>query len=533
MSWPEVENAIEKNSFALLPIGCIEGHGPHLPLRTDLIIAEYLGQRVAEETGGLLLPALLYSQTWSLKDYPGTVSIDTETLAQTIKEIVQSLERHGVTRVFVLNCHAGNLEAIKAVERELQREGKVRTVNLTLPGMEEAIHRFCETPRWHSFYIHAEEMETSIMLAIAPDVVDMGKAVKEYPAKPVYFGPVSISWREMTHSGVIGDATVATAGKGQQIMDMIVARTVAFINSYNRKHPPNGIGKNLSPSYRPELAAVPEEFGTNQTQRRGSLISRYTHHDLSLMSWPEVETAINETGFAILPLGVIEAHGPHLPMNVDVVIAEQVAKLVADKTGALLLPALPYGQTWSLRDFPGTISLSNATLVKILLDVANSLAYHGLRRLFIMNGHLGNLDAIKAAEREAQKEGYTRIINLNMPGLPEAMQKVCTTRRAHPFYFHAEEAETSMMLAIRPDLVKMPKAVAEYPEFPAEFGAVSISWRDLTRSGVLGDPTVATAEKGRLLIDMVATQAAAIVQAYNHDHPIGAEQFVKPVQWPS
>jgi creatinine amidohydrolase len=89
--------------------------------------------------------------------------------------------------------------------------------------------KFCSSEKWHKTYVHAEEYETSAMLAIRPDLVDMSKAVKEYPEIDPLLGPISIPWNEFSKSGVVGDATVAKAETGQAILDYIFDKSVEII----------------------------------------------------------------------------------------------------------------------------------------------------------------------------------------------------------------------------------------------------------------------------------------------------------------
>jgi len=108
-------------------------------------------------------------------------------------------------------------------------QNKGRMVNLVLPGYKTAIDEFCTAPRWHPVYAHAEEYETSAVLAIKPELVDMSKAVSEYPDENPLLGPTSIAWDEICTSGVFGDATTATAEKGHKILDRIIDSSLTLI----------------------------------------------------------------------------------------------------------------------------------------------------------------------------------------------------------------------------------------------------------------------------------------------------------------
>jgi len=229
MSWTEYESAVRKTDFALLPIGAIEQHGPHLPMGTDTIIAEYICERLAQETGGILLHSLAYTPSFSLRLYPGTVRVSDETFTKTIMEISDGLYQHGIKTIYAFVAHLGASSACQAAERELLIESKINLVRLVIPGYLEAIDKYCVSKRWHKTYVHAEEYETSAILAIRPDLVDMSKAIKEYPKVDPLFGPISLPWNDFCESGVIGDATVATAETGKKILDHIFQKTLGLI----------------------------------------------------------------------------------------------------------------------------------------------------------------------------------------------------------------------------------------------------------------------------------------------------------------
>jgi creatinine amidohydrolase len=229
MSWPEFEALAKEINFAILPVGAIEQHGPHLPMGTDVIIGEYLAERLAMATGALLLHSLAYTPSFSLRYYPGTVRVSDETFANELVEIAESLYIHGIETIYVFLSHLGAVTACKTAERKLLLASEARLVNLLLPGYQEALSKYCRSKRWHPTFVHAEEYETSAILAIRPDLVDMEKAVKEYPEIDPLLGPISIPWTEFCESGVIGDATVAKAETGQAILDYIFEKSLEII----------------------------------------------------------------------------------------------------------------------------------------------------------------------------------------------------------------------------------------------------------------------------------------------------------------
>lgn len=215
---------------------------------------------------------------------------------------------------------------------------------------------------------------------------------------------------------------------------------------------------------------------------------------------------------AILPLGAVEVHGDHLPILTDVYLAEGVSRKVCEQLpNAILLPSMPYGQIWSLRDKPGSISLSDDTLSSFLCEVGRSLFGQGVKRLAIINGHVGNINAIKMAQRVLFDECDLKMYSFTYPGVEKSQEEVLTTKRPHKAYFHACEIETSYMLYLQPDKVDMTKAICQYPDFPPDFDVLPILWSKVMDTAVMGDATAATAKKGETMINAVVARIVALL----------------------
>ena len=222
--------------------------------------------------------------------------------------------------------------------------------------------------------------------------------------------------------------------------------------------------------------------------------------EIRWMTRGEVDEAVRSFPVAILPLGATEQHGHHLPLGVDIMLAEGLARLVAGETGTLLLPAVPFGYSWVWRDIPGTVSVQQHNVETIIKDVAHSVSRYGIELLVLINGHEANSSSMKYAARELQDELAMPVIYFFYPGLTEVMAEHCDSETWHGMV-HVCEFETSLMLAMYPEHVQMENAVPDYPEKPSLYGKSSVSLGDLSQSGVYGDPTKATKEKGQLMLD--------------------------------
>lgn len=232
----------------------------------------------------------------------------------------------------------------------------------------------------------------------------------------------------------------------------------------------------------------------------------------------EAAVLLSRQPVALLPIGAVEAHGAHLPLGTDNILAEGVARLVADKLqDVVILPTLSYGQVWSLRDFPGTIGISNEVLIGLIVDIGRSLHRQGIQVLALINGHMGNLVAMKEAARVLYDECPLKVMFFTYPGVAGVINEVTESERAHSSYFHACEIETSYMLYVAPEAVKMDKAIKENLTFPPEFEVMNVPWQEVTKSGVLGDATLATAEKGKVIIDTAVENIVRLIEKVKGD----------------
>jgi creatinine amidohydrolase len=232
------------------------------------------------------------------------------------------------------------------------------------------------------------------------------------------------------------------------------------------------------------------------------------------LAWPDVPTAVRRRPVALLPLGAIEAHGAHLSVGADWFAADGLADRLALRADLLLMPAIPYGQVWSLERFPGSLSLHDRTLIAVIVDLARGLRASGIAGLVLLSAHLGNAAAMRAAMRELSEDPAMPAISLTYPGLAEVAHEVADTPRSHPAIMHADELETSILLALAPEHVDLDRAAPDYPSYPADFEVAPVRWDEISETGVFGDPTAASAAKGELIVEHVVRTAADLIAAW-------------------
>jgi creatinine amidohydrolase len=201
-------------------------------------------------------------------------------------------------------------------------------------------------------------------------------------------------------------------------------------------------------------------------------------------------------------------------LSTDTIMAGWLAGRVADAVDGWLLPAIPLGDTAANDGFPGTLSLSFDTVRAIATDVGRNLRRSGFSCLIVVNGDWGNQAALRLAARDLAAGGAWPVLLIDYPGLSEVAAQVCLTPPAGPNFYHADEVETSVVLALSPELVHMERAVAGYPEMPATLGATPADLARLSPSGVFGDPRPAGADKGRTILEMLAQRAISLASSF-------------------
>jgi len=208
---------------------------------------------------------------------------------------------------------------------------------------------------------------------------------------------------------------------------------------------------------------------------------------------------------AILALGSTENHGGHLPHGTDTIVSYEIAKEVAKQVDNLLvLPPITYGMSEHYSNFAITLSLRSETLIGVIKDILQSLIKHGIERIVIMNGHDGNIAPLEIATREVKVLHPTvKIAVLEAWWVTAGRLLPPGTFEVWDGLGHAGEGETSIMLALKPELVEMEYAKGRVPDdLPDE---MQIKWLfdELTPFGATGDPSKATLEKGRKMKEVL------------------------------
>ena len=236
------------------------------------------------------------------------------------------------------------------------------------------------------------------------------------------------------------------------------------------------------------LAAAP---GDAQTRPRGTVLADLT--------WVEAERRLTPDAVVVIPLGAAaKEHGPHLRLDNDFVMAEYLRRRVLDAADVIIAPTINYHFYPAFLEYPGSTHLRPETARDVVVDIVRSLARHGPRRFYVLNTGVSTVRALSQSAEVLKAEGillgFTDIIAIAGPAERQVRQQQRGT--------HADEIETSMMLYIAPDRVDMSRAVRD----DSPQGRGGLTRREggegtYSKSGIWGDPTLATVEKGRIIVE--------------------------------
>lgn len=255
------------------------------------------------------------------------------------------------------------------------------------------------------------------------------------------------------------------------------------------------------------------------------------------MSWAEIQDRVRECDIAIFPIGAMEEHGFHLPVGTDNYQIEEMcrraAERVADSVGAVVMPCLRYGSTTSTRCFPGTVNVSPPILIRFLLAHMEASYRGGFRRFIIANGHGGNSYPRQVGSAFSQQYEDAEIFFTGTFGL--GLWERVSSDPNNVMVGHAGEIETSLMLALRPDLVDMERATdgEMFGEFLSKYafvmddeygvGALQNRWQTMS-IGARGRPYRGNPDYGHELVAEWVVRMAQLLEQLQHSQRVTGEE---------
>lgn len=223
------------------------------------------------------------------------------------------------------------------------------------------------------------------------------------------------------------------------------------------------------------------------------------------MTWMEFDERRKKTDTVIIPSGAIEVYGPQLPLGTDTIVAEEVSKLIAEKLDAVVGPTVQVGESYSLGMFPGTLVIKPESFKSYISDIFESLIKWGFKKFIFMNTHAGNTPIITQVIRDYKDKYDLKCVEIDWWRFVQPNGMDIFDNKGYMAHGHASECGTSVMMYLRPELVRTdkivnapPKNVKHYTEY-TDFIKFA-SFDTLTDIGSVGDSTAASAEKGEKLI---------------------------------
>ncbi len=268
LTWPEAETVLTPETVVVVPLGAAsKEHGPHLKLRNDLTLAEYLTQRVVDATSVVVAPTLTYHFYPAFLEYPGSTSLSLATARDMTADVVRTLSAYGPRRFYVLNTGVSTTRALDPAAARLATEGVLMRYTNLSAHLDRATKGFTEQEGG----THADEVETSMMLYIDPSSVDMKKAVKDYTPST---GGARLTRQRggsgtYSPSGIWGDPTRATREKGRIFVEALVAGILEDIASLRTAPLParSSAAPPLVDAARPAATSAPATTVPNTPER--------------------------------------------------------------------------------------------------------------------------------------------------------------------------------------------------------------------------------------------------------------------------
>jgi len=244
-TWYDARKLLSDTTIVVIPLGAAaKEHGPHLLLKNDFLIAEYLKNRLAMAESTVIYPIINYHYYPAFLDYAGSTSLQLETATNLIVDICQVIAKHGPKKFYILNTGVSTLVPLKIASEELAQQGLLMMYTDILNIAKDAEEKI----RQQLEGTHADELETSMMLYMAPTTVDMTKAAKDIPVNrtPGPLTPFPAGVGNYSPTGIYGDATLATLEKGEIIVEAMVKGILTEINQLRKLKVPDAPGIDLT-----------------------------------------------------------------------------------------------------------------------------------------------------------------------------------------------------------------------------------------------------------------------------------------------
>ena len=498
-SWPSLADRLDKERvIVVVPFAGYADWGLGHPLDLEEIVGMTVLRRAVEDVKGAIPILVVPPLRFVLGPYGNCAfTIDPETAYQFVVEVVESIHLAGFRKVVLFNTSPWSEDLInKACARDLRIEFGLQIFSVNLYGLGLDFHPVRSGSRrtvqtLGTFLLNREpSFDADPSWRIPSDGLSPGEPDG---------GPILRGFQTLEEAGREGPNILRESGGH-------LGRLLREIGRWGES----------------EEESVGVGGGAGGRTREGDavILPRYREIYLPAMNREQIDAIPRkDRAIVIVTIGAIEQHGPHLPVGVDAILGQTWLNLalpkVSKEVGLYVAPPITIGKSDEHIGFPGTLMISGRTLGRLLRAIARQLSLWGFRNLAVINTHGGNDSVLRYTLREIQADFEMRTTTIPLGWNPPL------SRQEDAYGFHANEMETSCMLEAAPDLVDMSKAVCEYPadvddpgELRPEDAPATFAWktRDLSRSGVIGDATAASAEKGREWVAQYAESLARQIE---------------------
>lgn len=478
--------------LVVLPVFGFADHGLGLPLDVEEVVGSALLASAVARSGQTVPYRVLPPLRFGLAPYPSTFfGIDPETAHDLVREIAEGVQAAGFAKLVFFTTSPWQKEFVDTASRDLRIALGLQTFVIDLSGLGLSFHP-TSTSRARLQALGSHLLNQVPGDALPADIRDAEFRPGSFRQPPPLASPLSRD--EIKTAGAA--ELVAVSTHLAHLFTEIAAHPALAREPAPPKTPP------LLPPFTPVVSSDP------WPGHRPYYLPGLTRTALDAI--PDKAEVL-----VILPTGAIEQHGPHLPVGVDAILGQvwlnQALPKLPTGTRVLVAPPITYGKSSEHIGFPGTLSISAKTLRRLVLATAQQLHALGFARFAVLNTHGGNSAVLVYTLREIQTS-----LGLQAGMISHGYPPPVSTQES-TYGFHAGEWETSLMLAVAEDLVRMDQAVCEYPvrlddpgELRPENAPATYSWitSDISISGVMGNPSVATREKGRRWLDEASTALA-------------------------
>lgn len=237
---------------------------------------------------------------------------------------------------------------------------------------------------------------------------------------------------------------------------------------------------------------------------------------LEELTFEEAGAYLDRDDRLILPFGSVEQNGPHLPLGTDRIVSQAIAELVAHRTGVLVAPGIPWGNADADLAFPATVSLSPRVLNDLLDELCSGFARHGFRRIVVLAGHLSNVWNVASVAGTLRRRGVL-LAQVDVWRLAAKLGGNLLSSKTT--FGHADELCTSIVMALSPHLVRTDRLESfapspgwewdTYASYPEVMGFSA--WEDVSPLGTVGDPTLASRDTGRRLVELLVDRVCELI----------------------